>query len=412
MYALPVSVLACIIDRRKNSSYIKIYEKEAEEKNLNKKEIMEIKKRLKKEGCTFTRMCGCYVDGEHNRVTRLGKTFLNLDEEEFFKYLELAKKVLSGTLGNNLLELEFPLSEEEQGGRQQFLLGLRESKLKNEELLERFYDLIIDHYDYVGNYLILIFHDAYDVPLKTKDRRSLDESEEIYEYLLCAICPVTLSKPGLGYLEQSNEIGLRLRDWIVGVPDTGFVFPAFTERSTDIHATLFYTKNVKEPPEELIEGVLGCSKKMTAAEQKEVFRSFLEDSLGEECSYETVKEIHDKIQEKIADSTLPPNKEEEPEQMELSKDSIREILNASGVSEEKVTQAELEYDKKIGDTPLYAQNVIDQRKFEVKTYDVVLHVKPEKASQIKSQVIDGKKCLVIPMDADENINVNGIHTTV
>ncbi len=412
MYALPVSVLACIIDRRKNSSYIKIYEKEAEEKNLNKKEIMEIKKRLKKEGCTFTRMCGCYVDGEHNRVTRLGKTFLNLDEEEFFKYLELAKKVLSGTLGNNLLELEFPLSEEEQGGRQQFLLGLRESKLKNEELLERFYDLIIDHYDYVGNYLILIFHDAYDVPLKTKDRRSLDESEEIYEYLLCAICPVTLSKPGLGYLEQSNEIGLRLRDWIVGVPDTGFVFPAFTERSTDIHATLFYTKNVKEPPEELIEGVLGCSKKMTAAEQKEVFRSFLEDSLGEECSYETVKEIHDKIQEKIADSTLPSNKEEEPEQMELSKDSIREILNASGVSEEKVTQAELEYDKKIGDTPLYAQNVIDQRKFEVKTYDVVLHVKPEKASQIKSQVIDGKKCLVIPMDADENINVNGIHTTV
>lgn len=412
MYALPVSVLACIIDRRKNSSYIKIYEKEAEEKNLNKKEIMEIKKRLKKEGCTFTRMCGCYVDGEHNRVTRLGKTFLNLDEEEFFKYLELAKKVLTGTLGNNLLELEFPLSEEEQGGRQQFLLGLRESKLKNEELLERFYDLIIDHYDYVGNYLILIFHDAYDVPLKTKDRRSLDESEEIYEYLLCAICPVTLSKPGLGYLEQSNEIGLRLRDWIVGVPDTGFVFPAFTERSTDIHATLFYTKNVKEPPEELIEGVLGCSKKMTAAEQKEVFRSFLEDSLGEECSYETVKEIHDKIQEKIADSTLPSNKEEEPEQMELSKDSIREILNASGVSEEKVTQAELEYDKKIGNAQLYAQNVIDQRKFEVKTYDVVLHVKPEKASQIKSQVIDGKKCLVIPMDADENINVNGIHTTV
>ncbi len=379
---------------------------------MNKKEIMEIKKRFKKEGCTFTRMCGCYVDGEHNRVTRLGKTFLNLDEEEFFKYLELAKKVLSGTPGNNLLELEFPLSEEERGGRQQFLLGLRESKLKSEDLLERFYDLVIDHYDYAGNYLILIFHDAYDVPLKTKDHRSLDESEEIYEYLLCAICPVTLSKPGLGYLEQSNEIGLRLRDWVVGAPDAGFVFPAFTDRSTDIHAALFYTKNAKEPPEGLIEGVLGCSKKMTAAEQKEVFRSFLEDTLGEECSYETVKEIHDNIQEKIIDSGTPSVKGEEPEQIELSKDSICEILNASGVSEEKITQAEQEYDKKIGDTPLYAQNVIDQRKFEVKTYDVVLHVKPEKASQIKSQIIDGKKCLVIPMDADENVNVNGIHTTV
>lgn len=373
---------------------------------------MEIKKRLKKEGCTFTRMCGCYVDGEHNRITRLGKTFLNLDEEEFFKYLELAKKVFSGTLGNNLLELEFPLSEEEQGGKQQFLLGLRESKLKNEELLERFYDLIIENYDYAGNYLILIFHDAYDIPLKTKDHRNLDESEEIYEYLLCAVCPVTLSKPGLGYLEASNEIGLRLRDWVVGTPDTGFVFPAFTERSTDIHTALFYTKNPKEPPEGFIEGVLGCGKKMTAAEQKEVFRSILEDTLAEESSYETIKEIHDKIQEKINENAAATSQEEEPEPIELSKETIKEILNESGISDERIIQAEHEYDEKVGDAKLYAENVVDQRRFEVKTYDVVLHVKPEKAAQIKSQMIDGQKCLVIPMDANENVNVNGIHTTV
>lgn len=385
-----------------------------EENALNKKEILEIKRRFKKEGCTFTRMCGCYVDNERNRVTRLGKTFLNLEEEEFFKYLDLAKKVLSGTLGNNLLELEFPLEEEAQGGKQQFLLGLRESKLKNDDLLERFYDLIIDHYDYAGNYLILIFHDAYDVPLKTKDHRSLDESEEIYEYLLCAICPVTLSKPGLSYLEESNEIGLRLRDWIVGVPDVGFVFPAFTDRSTDIHATLFYTKDVKEPPEEFIEGIFGCGKKMTATEQKEAFRSILEDTLGEECSYEIVKEIHDKIQEKITDDKdLNDNKKEaEKDPIELSKESIKEILTDSGVSEEKITQAEQVYDEKVGDAKLYAENVVDQRRFEVKTYDVVLHVKPEKASQIKSQIIDGQKCLVIPMDENENVNVNGVHTTV
>lgn len=379
---------------------------------MNKKEILEIKKRLKKEGCTFTRMCGCYVDSSHNRVTRLGKTFLNLDEEEFFKYLELAKKVLSGTIGNNLLELEFPLSEEEQGGRQQFLLGLRESRLKNEDLLERFYDLVIDNYHYAGNYLILIFHDAYDVPLKTKDHQKLDESEEIYEYLLCAICPVTLSKPGLGYLEESNEIGLRLRDWIVGAPDTGFVFPAFTERSTDIHAALFYTKNTREPPVEFMEGVLGCNEKMTASEQKEVFRSILEDALGEENHYDTIKEIHDRIHEKIAENTASSPKNEEPEPIELSKTTIRELLNESGISEEKVTMAEHEYDKKVGDAKLYAENVVDQRKFEVKTYDVVLHVKPEKASQIKAQIIDGQKCLIIPMDANENVNVNGIHTTV
>ncbi len=379
---------------------------------MNRKEIMEIKKRLKKDACTFTRMCGCYVNSEHSQVTRFTKTFLNLDEEELFKYLEIAKKVLSGTVGNNLLELEFPLSEEAPGGKQQFMLGLRESRLKNEDLLDLFYQLVTENYDYAGNYLILLFHDAYDVPVKTKDHKSLDESEEVYEYLLCAVCPVTLSKPGLGYLEESNEIGLRMRDWIVGVPDAGFVFPAFTDRSSDIHAALFYTKNTKEPPMEFMEGVLGCDRKMTAFEQKEVFRSILEDTLGQECGYETVKEIHDKIQEKITENTSMPDSAEETEPIELTKETLKDILNTSGVDEEKIAQSEQIYDEKVGNVKLYAENVVDKRKFEVKTYDVVLHVKPEKASQIKSQMIDGQKCLVIPMDANENVNVNGIHTTV
>ena len=159
---------------------------------MNKKDILEIKRRFKKEACTFTRMCGCYVDADRNKITKIGETFLNLEDEEFYKYLEIAKKVLSGTIGNNLLELEFPLAEEVAGGRQQFLMGLRESALKNDDLMDTFYDMIIDSYDYVGNYLILIFHDAYDVMTKTSDNDKLDESEEVYEYLLCAICPVNL----------------------------------------------------------------------------------------------------------------------------------------------------------------------------------------------------------------------------
>ncbi len=378
---------------------------------MNKKEVMEIKRRIKKENCTFTRVCGCYVDANQNRVTKIGRTFLNLEEEELYKYLEIAKKILSGTLGNHLMELEFPLAEESAGGRQQFLMGLRESKLKNENLLERFYDMIIENYSYAGNYLILIFHDAYDVPLKTSDNLKLDESEEIYEYLLCAICPVTLSKPGLGYLEDTNEIGLRLRDWVVGIPDTGFLFPAFTERSTDIHAVLFYSKDPKKPPAEFIEGVLGCRKQLTASEQREVFRSILEDTLAEECNYETVKEIHDTIQEKIAENDNTAEEGNEP--IELSREAVKEILAESGVSAKKLEKVDQVYEDKVGENAsLYAENVVDNRRFEVKTYDVVLHVKPEKAALIKSQIIDGQKCLVIPMDANENVNVNGIHTTV
>ena len=75
---------------------------------MNKKEILELKRRFKKESVTFTHLCGCYVDCNHNKICKWGGKFLNLEEDEFFKYLEIANKALSGTLGNNLLELHFP----------------------------------------------------------------------------------------------------------------------------------------------------------------------------------------------------------------------------------------------------------------------------------------------------------------
>ena len=154
---------------------------------LRNRDILELKRRFKKENCTITRMCGCYVDSNKNKIVELNETFLNLDEAEFHKYLDIAKKALSGTIGNNLLELKFEKSEEESGGKQQYLLGLRESGLKNPDLLEHLYDMIIENYDYVGNYLILVFHDAYDVMTKTNDDLKLDESEEVFDYLLCEI---------------------------------------------------------------------------------------------------------------------------------------------------------------------------------------------------------------------------------
>ena len=165
---------------------------------MNKKEILELKRRFKKENVTFTRLVGCYVDANRNKVCKFGGKFLNLEEEEFHKYLEIANKTLSGTKGNNLVDLEFPMAEEEIGGRQQILMALRDSKLEDENLLDAYYDLIIDTYDQAGgNYLILMFHDVYDVMTRTSDNDDLDESEEVYEYIICAICPVALSKPGL-----------------------------------------------------------------------------------------------------------------------------------------------------------------------------------------------------------------------
>ena len=414
---------------------------------MNKKEVMEIKRRLKKEGCTFTRMCGCYVDAEKNKVVNFGQTFLNLEDEEFYKYLEIAKKVLSGNIGNNLLTLDIPLEEEAAGGRQQFLMGLRESKLKSEELIDRFYDLVIDSYDYAGNYLILIFHDAYDVMTRTTDNNKLDESEEVYEYLLCAICPVSLSKPGLGYRADENRIGPRIRDWVVGAPDTGFVFPAFNDRTTDIHSLLFYTRDTKEPHSEFMENGLGCGSKRTATEQKNLFSHIVKHALGDddENSNDVLLDLQQKMSDYMEEQDVLFDEETG---VILEGEELEKLMSDTGISDDAASSIKEAYTEKFSNQMPEVAHLIDQKTLEanarvreeealraeveelkqqvalhhadnaddtddtIKTYDVILRVKPEKVPQIKSQMIDGQKCLVIPMDENEHAAVNGVNTTV
>lgn len=428
---------------------------------MNKKEVLELKRRFKKEAATFTRVCGCYVDGNHNKVCKFGNTFLNLEEDEFYKYLEIANKALSGTIGNNLLELKFPIEEEEVGGRQHILMALRASKLEDENLLDTFYDLVIDTYDHAGNYLIVLFHDAYDVMSRTSDNNNLDESEEVYEYLICAICPVDLSKPGLGFLEEEHRIGPRVRDWVVGAVDTAFLFPAFNDRSTDIHSTLFYTKNTKEPHSEFMANGLGCGIERTATEQKMAFHSIVRNVLGAEDEH--TDDVLLDLQQDLSDmiDEYAETHDDDEDVFLLDKEVVTKLLADSEISEEKAAKIEKSVDEAFGEKPPAAENVIDSKALvqnelrvekmaledqvgtltvqlnekdealaertsqliekqeeidnyiaETKTYDVVLRVKPEKASQIKSQVINGQKCLVIPMGEDEHATINGVNTTV
>jgi hypothetical protein len=322
--------------------------------------VLEIKSRLKKTGCTFTKMCGCYVNADKEIVLRMNETFLNLEEEEFYKYLDIAKKTLSGTLGNNLLELSFPLEEEKAGGKQQFLMGLRESKLKNEELLETFYQLIIDNYDYAGNYLILIFHDAYDVMKKTTDKLKLDESEEVYEYLLTAICPVTLTKPGLGYLEDENKIGPIRRDWVVAAPENGFLFPAFTDRSTDIHSVLFYEKNPANSHKELMNQVLGCPVKATAAEKKNTFQNIIKNSVADsEQSTRIFSDIQESLSHLVEEQENRPELDEEP--VILTNDVVQEILVENDLPEEIRNKIETAYTEKFSEEPPEVEHLLDKK---------------------------------------------------
>lgn len=440
---------------------------------MRKKDILELKKRFKKDHCTFTKMCGCYVNGEKNILLKFRETFLNLEEDDYFKYLEIAKKVLSGTIGNNILELNFELNEEHINEKQLSFMKLKNSGLKDDSLVDEFFNSIIENYDYTGNFLILIFHDAYDVITKTKDNIKLDESEEVYEYILCAICPVELSKAGLRYFEQENEIKSRVRDWVVEAPSNGFVFPAFINRSSDVNSVMYYTKNAKDTHPELMEDVLGCPTKQTNTEQKEVFNDIIRDALGpdEKKSDHFFMEIQESLNNKIEEHNSIYEESDVP--IILTNDVVQEILSISGVPEDITTKIEKSYTESFGDTPPVADILIDnkalakkaQKKKEemlekqvkilenklervskaslsdlednensleleneaaieidsnnidlkddtTENYDIVLKVKPEKVPQIKSQIIDGKKYLVIPVDENEQANVNGIDNIV
>ncbi|GAA6491616.1 MAG TPA: DUF4317 domain-containing protein [Candidatus Bariatricus faecipullorum] len=369
---------------------------------MNKKEVAEIKKQFTPSNCAITRICGCYVDGEKEKKTRIKEAFLSLPEEEMFKYFDIFRKCLSGTVGKNLLNMEFPLETEAEGGTQEFLLKLRDSRLTDDKMLEEFYDKVIACYDYAENYLILLIHAAYDIPGKSSDGSEMfDASDEVYDYVLCSICPVKLSKPGLSYHAEENSFHERTRDWVVELPADGFLFPAFNDRSTDIHSLLYYSKNAKELREDFVRDLLGCTLPLPAPAQKETFNLLVEETLGEECSYETVKNIHENLHELVQQNA------ENPEPLTLDKAEVKYLFEKSGVEEEKLEDFDAYFEAAAGEkSGLLASNIADTRKFEIKTPEVSIQVSPDYMDLVETRIIDGRKCIVIGVD--DQVEINGI----
>ena len=370
---------------------------------MNKTEITEIKKIFKKDDNGITRICGCYVDAEKNKRMELKEAFYSLPEEEMFKYVDIFRKTLSGTLGKNLMNMEFPMEEEtKEDGKQKFMMKLVDSGLQDDALLDEFYDMVIQTYEYTGNYFIILIHTAYDIPSITADGiENEDASDYVYNFILCSICPVKLSKAGLCYNPENNSIEDCDRDWIVQVPANGFLFPAFNERNTDIHSLLYFAKNADEIDIDFSYNLLGCTFPIPAKEQKETFHALVEESLGNTCDYETVKTLHENLNEMIEEN------KENPEPLELDKEDVKKILSSCGVSEEKIDVFEEKFTENVGeDQKLVADNIANLRKFEVKTPNVTIQVNPDRTDLVNTQIIDGVPCIVI--ECSDEVEVNGI----
>ncbi len=404
---------------------------------MDKKEVAELKRRFKRETCTITKMSGCYVDANKNIVTTFHENFLSLEDEEFLKYLEIVNKALSGKVGNNLLDLEFPLDEEVDGGRQQLLMALRETGLEQEAVTERFFEHVIETYDFVGNYLILLFSDVYDVMSRTSDNIDLDESEEAFKYIIGCICPVALSKAGLGYRENEQRIAPRIRDWVVGACDTAFTFPALNDRATDIHHVWVYTKNAKEPHKEFWENGLGVNSKLTATEKKEAFNQMVVTAMGpdNEETPDTVLDVQQNLNDFIR---YEEERKGDDEPVTLTKDDVQEILTDAGLPEDRTSRISKSFEEFFGEEEPAAEDLLDARSLkgneiraekknlqkkvvelehqleeagviskEGKATDVVVKISADRVDTVETAFVDGRKCIVIPLEADDRAIVNG-----
>lgn len=370
---------------------------------MNKKEISEIKKLFTTTHCAVTRICGCYVDAEKNQKTKLKEAFLSLPEEEMFKYFNIFRKSLSGTLGKNLVQMEFPMEQEASGGTQEFLLQLRNSQLRDDALIEEFYQKVIENYIDPENYYIILIHGAYDIPARASDNLEMDDaSDYVYEFLLCSICPVKLSKPGLHYNADANTIENLIQDWIVEAPDIGFLFPAFTDRNTDIHNLMYYSKKPDVIQTDIINNLLGCRIPLSAKTQKETFQTIIEETLDNTCDFETVMAIQENLNEMIEE------RKEDPEPLTLDKYEVKRLLADSGVENEKLEEFDDLYASVVSDEQagFVASNVASTRSYEIRTPDVIIKVSPDKAQLIESKVIDGIPYLMI--QATDQVEINGI----
>ena len=372
---------------------------------MNLKEVSELRRRFRPEKSAVSRVYGCYVNGSSREIiSYLDESLGNMPLEEAEKYLSLLKKSLSGALGKNLIDVVFSTAQVMDSDEHRLLSALRESELKDGEIRETFYRAVIDALDMGdNNYLILLAHDAYDVPHRGKDGEAdPGRSEEVFSYILCSVCPVKNCKMELGYFPGENEFHSCAAGQVVSAPELGFLFPAFDSRAANIYNALFYSRKADQIHQEFLDAVFRTEPPMSAAEQKEAFEEALSGALEEAYNLEVAQAVHGRLLEKI--EAHKEDKEAEP--LALSAGEIGGILRDCGVAEEKAEAFRSRCGEAFGGAALNPENLIDAKRFDVKTEHAAISIDPAYSYLVETRIIDGRKYLLIP--AGEGVEVNGL----
>ncbi|HBT64941.1 MAG TPA: hypothetical protein DEB10_09815 [Ruminococcaceae bacterium] len=370
---------------------------------MNEKEIAEIRRRLRPDKGNINRIRGCYVNDKKEIISDFKQSLGTMSQAESEALLTIIKKTLSGTIGKNLIDIEFATRQVLEGDEHKLLMALRDSSLEDDNAVQEFYGRIIQTLNLEGNYLILLAYDKYDVPSYSKGGEKQDSSE-VFSYFLCSICPVKLTKPALSYYTYENRFRNLAADYYVSAPEIGFMFPAFDDRSANIYNAVYYTRNITENHSEFVDTVFKSEPPMPAAVQKETFQSILGDTIADDCSIEVVQAVHEQLSQMIEEHKI--NKEAEP--LVISKKTVKGVLESCGVSEDHVTAFEEKYDTAFGaETEISPRNIIDTKQFEVRTPDVTIRINPERSDLVETRMIDGAKYILIR--ADQGVEVNGVN---
>ena len=371
---------------------------------MNIKEIGEIRRRVRRDRSNMTAIYGCYVNESKEIVAQFRQSTAIMPENEAEKYFGLLRKSLSGTVGKNLIDISFQTTQVAGSPEHELLMKLRGSKLQDDDSRMAFYNKVMESVDLGSAYLILLGCDVYDVPFKSKDDEfQSDASESVYTYLLCAICPVKLTKGTLHYDAQSKEFHDGGSSNVAASPELGFLFPAFDNRATNIYNALYYTRNTKIGQDAFASAIFNRPIPQPAQQQKKSFEGLLTTALGDDSSMEVVQSVHQELCQRIA-----LHKESHvPDALLVSKEDVKQVLTDCGVSEEHIAKFSVDYDETFGfEADLHPKNIIDNKRFEVKLPDVSIKVAPDRTDLIQTRIIDGVKYILI--NAEEDVEVNGV----
>ena len=376
---------------------------------MNQRELGELRRRFRPDKNAISRIYGCYVNSSKEVISYIDASLGMMPQEEADKYLGLLKKALSGTLGRNLIDIVFSTQQVVDSDEHRLLSALRDSALKDGTARQTFYQKIMESLDMGdSNYLILLAHDVYDVPYRGKDDETqADASDQVFSYMVCCICPVKDSKVELGYFPGENEFHNCAAGQIVAAPELGFLFPAFDDRSANIYNALFYSHKADEIHHEFIDAVFHTEPPMSAPEQREAFESALSEALEDACSIDVVQAVHEQLAARIEQHKESKN----PEPLALTTREVGHILADCGVAEERANAFCEKCSEQFGDgAVLNPDNLIDRKRFEIKTANATISVDPEHSYLVETRVINGRKYILIP--ADESVEVNGLSVRI